>query len=111
SPVITGAGIPVSFSGECDRSPEMGGVYTLEVRENGVKLADISCLDTGNGDVGGWNYSVPPHSTDGERIYTFTQTNAALLSNSIDAVWIRDTLPPAITQVRINNGAPYISTT
>lgn len=54
---------------------------------------------------GVWSWTTPSVSTDGTQNYTFSQTSVSSITTSVSATWIRDTAPPQVTALSINNGS------
>jgi hypothetical protein len=75
----------VTFGGSCESG-------TNVVVAGGVDTASVACT----GSV--WTYTTATQSTDGNRTYTFTQTDPGTNSASITGTWQRDTVPPALTR-------------
>lgn len=81
----------VSFTGDC----EIG----LTVQVTGATTTSFACPG------GTWSFDVPSQGSDGLRTYTFTQTNALMISTVVNGQWRRDTSAPTITSFTANSGA------
>ena len=85
------SGNSVTFSGNCESGPQ---VYVT-----GGATANVACAS------GTWSYS-PTSSSDGTLNFTFTQTDAAGNSSTINGSWQRSTSGPVIT---VTQTSPQLS--
>ena len=106
SPAVTAALNSVTFGGVCDLSATMS---TTTITVGGTDTATAVC--TGTAPAGSWSYTTVSRTTDGNRSYTFSQTNTAAITSTINAVWVRDSVAPNVTAVSINSGDAYLHTT
>jgi hypothetical protein len=107
SPIVNAGASNVTFGGACDLSTSMGGSTNITV--GGTDTATIPC--NGTAPSGTWSYPTANQATDGNRTYTFSQTNAAAITSTVSAQWIRDGVAPTVTGLTINNGDTYLQTT
>ena len=99
SPYYSRTDTSVTFGGTCDTG------YTITI--TGAESTTLACP------AGTWSWTTATQSTDASRTYNFSQTNA-VLTLTISAIWVRDTVAPSLTSVNINNGnaqtpAPMVS--
>ena len=99
SPHYSRTDTSVTFGGTCDTG------YTITI--TGAESTTLACP------AGTWSWTTATQSTDASRTYNFSQTNA-VLTLTISAIWVRDTVAPAITAVNINSSnlqtpAPMVS--
>ncbi len=89
SPFYSKTASSVTFGGSCDDG------YTITI--TGAQTTTATCSS------GTWSWTTATESTDAARTYNFSQTNS-VLTLTISATWVRDTIAPAITAVVLNNG-------
>jgi large repetitive protein len=99
SPFYSNTATSVTFGGTCDNG------YAINI--TGQETTSTTCSS------GTWSWTSATQSTDGIRTYNFSQTNS-VLTLTISAVWVRDTVAPSVSAVSINNGntqtpAPTVS--
>lgn len=95
-----------TYSGACDLSASMP---STDVTIVGPSVnTTVSC--TGSAPTGTWTYTTAAFNTDGTRSYSFSQTNNLPLTITLYSDWYRDTVPPTLSSVTINDGESYAKT-
>lgn len=106
SPYVT-TGNTVTFGGACDLKASRMGTST-DITVSGPESATVSC--TGTDPTGSWTWTTSAQTTDAVRTYNFSQTSLNGLTTTISPVWVRQTQPPEVNAVVINNGDTYLRT-
>lgn len=73
----------VQFTGQCEDG--------LTINIAGAETATTTC------NTGLWSFTTAAQTTDGDRIYTFSQTNATSNTTSVDGRWLRGTNLPTVS--------------
>ncbi|RYZ91516.1 MAG: hypothetical protein EOP04_00175 [Proteobacteria bacterium] len=84
-PTTYSGGSTITLGGSCETSLD---VY---VKLGGVTEGQIPC------NRGSWSYTTATQTTDGNRVYTVAQTDAAGNVASVSLTWIRDSVAPSFT--------------
>lgn len=106
SPYVS-TGNTVTFGGSCDLLVARMGTST-DITVSGAENATVSC--TGSAPTGTWTWTTSAQTTDAIRIYNFSQTALSGLTTTISPNWVRQTQPPQVSAVVINNGDTYLRT-
>ena len=80
----------VTITGTCETD--------LDIVVSGAASTTLVCVD------GVWSFTPSAITVDSENLFVFTQTNAAGNSTSATLDWIRDTQPPVIDAIVLNDG-------
>lgn len=80
-----------TFGGACETG------LTISVTLSSTVENTIACSS------GAWTYTPTAQTTDATRIYTFSQTDAAGNTGSVNASWVRDTVAPVLTFTSSSN--------
>lgn len=105
SPMVSNSLTSVTMGGRCDLSSSMGDTT---VTISGAATGTVPC--TGTAPLGSWTYTSPAENTDNSRTYIFSQTNLSGLTSDVAATWIRDTIPPVVSSVVVNDGSEFLLT-
>lgn len=95
-----------TFNGTCDLSASM---TITDINVTGPSLTTtVPCI--GPSPNGTWTYTTSSFTLDGVRSFSFSQTNNLPMTLTLRADWTRDTEPPLLSSVIINNDDEYAKT-